>query len=174
MVNLIPNRVECLEILRNSGCEENVIAHCIAVEELAMTIAARTDASGPLVRAGALLHDIGRSKAHGVSHAVEGARIARELGLDERIVHMIERHIGAGITEEEARKIGLPPGEYIPQTLEEKIVAHSDNLVENNEKVSVEQVIQRFQKAGYEDAAKKILALDRELSTLCGIDLDLL
>ena len=51
---------------------------------------------------GALLHDIGRSKTHGIGHAVAGARIALENGLDEKLVKIIERHIGAGIPKEEA------------------------------------------------------------------------
>ena len=82
--------------------------------------------------------------------------------------------MGAGITSEEAEKIGLPPGEYIPETLEEKIVAHSDNLVEQDKKAPVIGVVSRFKELGYHEAAEKILALHRELSTICGLDLDTL
>lgn len=83
-----------------------------------------------LVEAGALLHDLGRSRTHGIRHAVVGGRIAREMGLPEALVRIIERHIGAGIPAEEAGEIGLPRGDYVPETLEEKIVAYADKLIE--------------------------------------------
>ena len=35
-------------------------------------------------------------------------------------MNIIERHIGAGITEEEAVNLGLPKKSYLPETLEEK------------------------------------------------------
>ncbi|UCF08323.1 MAG: TIGR00295 family protein [Thermoplasmata archaeon] len=170
----LPTRDECLKTLRTSGCSENVITHCLAVEGLAVKIAKLAHADLELVSAGALLHDIGRAKTHGVGHAVEGGRIARELGFDERLVLIIERHIGAGITKNEAERIGLPAGEYIPQTLEEKIVAHSDNLIDEDRKVPVSKVISRFEKEGYGEAAQKIRDLHSELSGVCGVDLDLI
>ena len=75
-----------------------------------------------LIRKGALLHDIGRSKTHGITHAIVGAEIARSYGYSQDVLNIIERHIGAGITESEAVKLGLPAKSYVPQTLEEKIV----------------------------------------------------
>jgi len=174
MIEGVPDREECLRLLKEAGCTDNVLAHCIAVEELALRIAKMAHADLELVTAGALLHDIGRSRTHGVAHAVEGGILAREFELDIKIAYMIERHMGAGISPEEAKKIGLPPGEYTPETLEEKIVAHSDNLVEENGKVPVSAVVTRFKKLGYNEAADKIMALHKELSDLCGMDLDAL
>ncbi len=55
-----------------------------------------------------MLHDIGRSKTHGISHAVEGAKIVKQYGYPEEVQNIVERHIGAGITEEESVKLGLP------------------------------------------------------------------
>jgi uncharacterized protein (TIGR00295 family) len=146
MTESVPTREECLELLKEAGCTENVIAHCLAVEDLALRIARLANADMRLVNAGALLHDIGRSRTHGVAHAVEGGNLARKLGLDIKVIRIIERHMGAGIVPEEAEKIGLPPGEYIPETLEEKIVAHSDNLVEENKKAPVIGVVTRFRR----------------------------
>ena len=170
----MPTREECLRLLKEAGCTENVIAHCLAVEGLALRIAKLANADMRLVSAGALLHDIGRSRTHGVAHAVEGGNLARKLDLHENIAHIIERHMGAGIKPEETEKIGLPPGDYIPTTLEEKIVAHSDNLVEENKKTPVIGVVTRFKELGYHEAAEKIMELHRELSTICGLDLDTL
>jgi tRNA (cytidine56-2'-O)-methyltransferase len=174
MTEPVPSRDECLQLLKEAGCTEDVIAHCIAVEELAQRIAQLAHADIELVTAGALLHDIGRSRTHGVAHAVEGGNLARKFGLHNKVVHIIERHMGAGIAREEAEKIGLPPGNYTPITLEEKIVAHSDNLVQDNKKAPVMAVVTRFRDLGYNEAAEKILALHGELSAICGKDLDAL
>jgi uncharacterized protein (TIGR00295 family) len=170
----LPTRDECLEILRSSGCSNQVIAHCMAVEEVAVKIARRTNCDMDLVSSGALLHDIGRARTHGIKHAVEGGNLVRELGLPESIIRIIERHVGAGISKGEACLLGLPERDYIPNTLEEKIVAHADNLINENMKRPVEEIVKQLQSLGYSEAAGKIEALHRELSEICKIDLDLI
>lgn len=97
-----------------------------------------------LVEIGALLHDIGRSKTHTVHHAIVGAEIAREKGLPEPIIKIIERHVGGGITAQEAEKLGWPVKDYIPKTLEEKIVCYADKLTEGNKQVPVEVTIKKL------------------------------
>jgi uncharacterized protein (TIGR00295 family) len=174
MADNLPSNQDYIEILRKSGCSENVISHSQAVKELAVRMAELADADNELVSAAALLHDIGRAKTHGIRHAIVGADMARELGLPESVVLIIERHIGAGITKEEAKRLGFPEKDYVPTTLEEKIVAHSDNLIIENEKRPVKEVAQRFEELGFHEAAKKILRLHEELSEICGIDLDLI
>ena len=125
-----------IELLKKENTPENVIDHCKAVCRKAMEIAANFDnADKDLIRKGALLHDIGRSKTHGIEHAIEGVKIAKKYGYSQDVLNIIERHIGAGITAEEAEKLGLPKKSYIPQTLEEKIVAHADNLISGSEEV---------------------------------------
>ena len=68
------------------------------------------------------------------------------MGFDERLALIAERHIGAGITKEEAIELGLPPKDYLPVTLEEKIVAHADNLIFGTERVEIDAVIKKFEK----------------------------
>ena len=119
--------------MREEGCSDDVIEHCIAVERLAMGIARHctTDVETlALVSRGALLHDIGRSRTHGIMHAVEGAALLRARGMEESITRIVERHIGAGLTSEEAAALGLPRKDYMPTTLAEKIVSQADNLIE--------------------------------------------
>ena len=130
----IPDPKRCIELLRENGCSEDVINHCMAVRDVAVKIAKKAHANIELVEAGALLHDIGRSRTHGILHGVEGVKIAKEIGLPISIILIIERHLGAGIPKDEAVKLGLPAKDFIPETLEEKIVAHTDNLVDDSKR----------------------------------------
>jgi uncharacterized protein (TIGR00295 family) len=168
----IPNPGECLRLLRQAGCSEEVINHCKAVRKVAVRIAKKAHANIPLVEAGSLLHDIGRSKTQGIMHGIEGAKIAVQLGLPESLVHIIERHVGAGIPKEEAIKLGLPPKDYIPTTLEEKIVAHADNLIENDHEHRIEKEVDKALQKGHPKHAERLLQLHKELSQLCGMDLN--
>lgn len=169
---MIPNEDECLRLLRVAGCGDEVVSHCVAVKNLAVIISEKCGANTELVKAGALLHDIGRSKTHSPRHAIEGAAIARWLGLPEEIEKIIERHIGGGIPKEEARALGLPAKDYVPETLEEKIVAHADNLIASDRKEKLTELTERYLKKGLRPAADRIIELHSELSRLCGVDLD--
>ncbi len=168
----IPTKDECIAFLAEAGCSEGVIEHCKAVEKHARKIAQKTEANMELVTCGALLHDIGRGKTHRIQHAVIGGDIARELGLSEDIARIIEKHIGAGLSPSEAESLGLPERDYNLNTLEEKIVAHADNLVGEHEIRPVSDVVKRLEDRGYPEAAQKVLALHRELCEICGLDLD--
>lgn len=145
------SREDALDILKDSGCNEKVIAHCIAVSDLAMEIATRVKSQGKkvdleLVEIGGLLHDIGRAQSHGINHAVLGVELARPYGLGSELQEIIKRHIGAGITRDEAKEMNLPDDDYIPVTLEQKIVAHADNLLVGTERISIEKRIRKMKK----------------------------
>lgn len=155
-----------IELLRKENTPENVIEHSVAVCKKAMEIAANFDnADKDLIRKGALLHDIGRSRTHGITHAVEGVRIAEKYGYGQDVLNIIERHIGAGITEEEAEKLGLPAKSYLPETLEEKIVAHADNLISGSEEVDIDFVIEKWKRRieDSQDNIERLIELDNEL-----------
>ena len=133
-------REEALQLLQRVGCSGAVIKHSLTVERKAVEIAKRIKSKGHrvslrLVSLGALLHDIGRAKTHGIRHGVEGAKILRRFGL-ARFAGFAERHLGAGIPAEEAKELGLPKRDFIPKTLEEKIVTYADKLVEGNKFIS--------------------------------------
>jgi len=172
VVDKLPTPEECIEILKSAGCSDNVIEHCKRVRDVALKIAECTGANKKIVEVGALLHDIGRSKTHSIRHGIEGARIARKLGLPDVIVRIIERHLGAGIPKEEAKKLGLPERDFIPRSLEEKVVAHADNLIEYNRIIRVEEEIERQMRKGNIDYARRLRELHDELSKLCGRDLN--
>ena len=155
-----------IELLEKENTPENVISHCEAVYRKAMKIASNFDsADTDLIRKGALLHDIGRSKTHDINHAIVGVEIAKKYGYSQDVLNIIERHIGAGITEEESKKLGLPEKSYVPQTLEEKIVAHADNLISGSDEVDVEYVIEKWKRRIDEpdDNIKRLIELDNEL-----------
>ena len=99
-----------------------------------------------LVVAGGLLHDLGRARTHNVDHGVVGASMARELGLSDKIVRIIERHIGGGIPAEEAARVGLPVLDYLPISLEEKIVAYGDKLVDRGREVDISVTLGQYEK----------------------------
>lgn len=155
-----------LKILKQEETPENVIEHSKAVYKKAMVIAANfKNADKDLIKKGALLHDIGRSKTHGISHAVEGAKIVKQYGYPEEVQNIVERHIGAGITEEESVKLGLPKKSYIPQTIEEKIVAHADNLLSGTKDVNIDFDIAKWKRKidKPEENIKRLIELDNEL-----------
>ena len=167
----IPTPERCIELLQENGCSSEVIKHCKAVRDVAVRIAKKADADIKLVEAGALLHDIGRSKTHGILHAVEGVKIARRIGVPLSIVYIIERHLGAGIPKEEAVKLGLPEKD-IPETLEEKIIAHADNLIQDGRRQRIEEEIKQAKEKGLEQVAQRLIDLHKELSDICGMDLN--
>jgi len=171
-VRELPSRDECIALLRDSGCNDDVVRHCLAVAELAVKIARKCEADVQLVEVGALLHDLGRCESHNIDHAVRGARLAKSKKLPDEVVKIIERHIGAGISRSEAKKLGLPAKDYIPQTLEEKIVSHADNLMAGTERTSVKQAVNWLVRQGLHEPALKVLKLHEELSAKCRMNLD--
>lgn len=162
---VIPTRDECIVLLKKAGCSENVIEHCKTVAALAIDVAKnRNDVNIRLVECGALLHDIGRGQTHGIEHAVIGAETARKLNLDERLVLIIERHIGAGITQDGAKALGLEDKSYVPESIEEKIVAHADNLVVGTKVVSLDTRIEMMNERGIgNDSIMRVIELANEM-----------
>ncbi|MFH1821067.1 MAG: TIGR00295 family protein [Methanobacteriota archaeon] len=141
-------RNRALRALHESGCHERVVRHCLTVERTAISIANRILANGhdidlQLVSVGGLLHDIGRSKTHGIEHGVEGGKILRIMGL-KGLARFAERHIGAGIPAGEARALGLPPRNFIPRTVEEKVVSYADKLAIGSRRGTYREALDLF------------------------------
>lgn len=139
---------DALRLLSSEGCDARLISHVKAVSKLAKQIATKISSKGipidvSFVEVAALLHDIGRSRTHGIRHGVEGAAIMRAHGFED-YARVCERHIGAGLTLEEAKALGLPEGDYLPETLEEKVVTYADKLIDGDEVVSIFDTIKDF------------------------------
>ena len=141
-----------IKILKDIGCPPHIIEHSNAVSIKALDMASNFEningstVDFELVKGGALLHDIGRSKTQTIKHAVVGAKILSKLNLPSQIVNITLKHIGAGIPRGEAELLGLPPGDYMPITLEEKMVAHADNLINGTDDIELDFVIRKWEK----------------------------
>lgn len=158
-----------LALLKKAGCSEDVIAHSIAVSSLAEEIGVKLLSKGidldiELIIKGALLHDVGRAVTHDVTHVIEGVKLAENFSLEPEVIGIIKTHVGAGITFKEARQLGFPLGTYVPQTIEQKIVAHADNLVKGNKRISLQTRIEHMKKENMSDyIIKRIVRLASEI-----------
>lgn len=135
-----------IQILKSLNCPDHLIDHSVAVCKKALKLSSNFDIDLEILKTGALLHDIGRCKTNGIDHAIVGAEMLKNLGFSSEVSNIALKHIGAGITKEEAKLLGLPPKDYIPFTLEEKIVAHADNLIHWSREVDLDFTIKKWEK----------------------------
>lgn len=173
----IPTPAECRRLFEETALERAVIEHVEAVAALgtraALALRARSHPIDvDLVTAGCLLHDIGRSRTHGLDHASVGARMLREHGYPEALCLCVERHTGGGIDPQEARTLGLPAKDYTPVTLEERLVCHIDNLFDGSVRQPVARELAWLRWRGLPRVADKVQKLHSEISSLLGTDLD--
>jgi len=145
--------------------------HTQAVSALAVEIAKQLQEKGhqinvQLVEVGALLHDLGRSQTHSVDHAIVGAKLAQQEGLPKEIASIIKRHVGAGITNEEAQWLGWPEDNYIPQSLEEKVICYADKRIDNNKIIPIDVTINQLQAENMPEAAERVRKLHNEITAL--------
>jgi uncharacterized protein len=121
-----------IALLRKAGVPEDDIKHCKKVAEKALEVAQRTgeQVDMELVGRGALFHDLGKAVTHAIEHGKIGAEMGKDLGLPEAITAIMEKHIRGGLTEEEAKELGLPVKDYTLRSLEERIVIYADRLVD--------------------------------------------
>lgn len=163
-----------------------VLGHCRCVEALAAAMCDCAERQGlavdrQVVQQGALLHDIGRSVTQDVRHASVGADLLRQDGAsagasawDPRVVLCVERHTGAGIDATEAKALGLPVRDYTPKALEEKIVAHADNLYSGDKRITLDDLEAKYTAKKLPKAWSKIRDLHEELEDLLEVDLEAL
>ncbi len=133
------------------GLPENVRRHCVKVAEIALRIAERIRKNGhevdlEAVKKGALLHDVGRAITHEpFRHFIISGEILRKEGFDEKIVRIAERHFSAGVSEEDAKMLGLEVVKsFMPETLEEKIVCYADKVTKGDKEISFEDFLKRL------------------------------
>ena len=152
-----------------------------ALEILALPANAGLKLDAETVSCGAMLHDlgVGRCRApsilcegneHYLRHGLIGGQMLREYGerqhIDlEKYARICERHTGAGLTANEiiAQKLPLPPRDFLPETLEEKLVCLADKFFSksgNMQEKPLERVWHCLDRFG-EDSANRLQDLIR-------------
>jgi uncharacterized protein len=161
---------QAIKLLEENNVQQNVIEHCLTVSGVAVGFAKMINARGHdidvgFVETGALIHDIGRAKTHGIMHGIEGAKILSDF---PRYARVCERHIGGGITKEEARTLGLPARDYLPETLEEEVICYADKLVHGDRITTIDETIRKFEERLGPDhpTIGRIRHLDRKMRAL--------
>ena len=170
----IPKKHEILKWMKKLNLPRNIIKHELAVMREARDIAhniTKSPVNSKLVKIGALIHDIGRIQTHTLAHGPFGGDIIRQAGLPEELARIAERHSMAGLSPKEAKRFDLPNRNYIPQTLEEKIVCLADKYHIGSQKVSIQERFDRWiAKYGETDLLqnqfKRALQLEEEILRL--------
>ena len=105
-----------------------------------------------------MLHDIGivacdapSIHCHGhlpyIRHGIAGAEILRKEGLGEDFCRVCERHTGSGIlaSEIEAQGLPLPVKDYVPETIEEKLICYADKFFSKSGDPAREKTLERVE-----------------------------
>jgi len=134
---------EALRLLYQYGNEAAWTRHCVAVSRVAARIAEiiapKCAIDTDYLKVGALLHDIGRYKTHDpILHGVEGYRLLMGLG-HCREAFICASHVLSGMQGAEAVLHGLPDQDFIPETLEQRLVPLIDGMVEFDRPTTLER-----------------------------------
>jgi uncharacterized protein len=168
----LPSREQAIELLHKNKCPKTVIDHCKVVADLSVEIAFKLQNKDfkvnlQLVEAGALLHDIGRVRSHKVDHGLIGAKIVESEGLPNEVANIVKRHVGGGISSNEATQFGWPKDDYMPETIEEKVVSYADKRVDKDKRVPIDLEIKRLN-VDHREAAERVRKLHEEITHLLG------
>ena len=170
---MIPSEANALALHRKYGSNDRIVRHCQTVTRVVKILAEGLGKRGisvdtKAVVAAALLHDIGRSRVQTVRHGLEGSEMIEKEGVDKKIVEIVRKHVGAGISAEEAKALGLPALDYVPKTLEERLVCFADKMVDSDKVRPFEGEVRRFVDKGHD--VERLLALERGLREQLGTD----
>jgi len=170
---MIPNAQEASALHEKYRSNDRIVSHCQACAKISRMLSERAAEHGHPVNvdavvAGALLHDIGRSQVQTVSHGYVGAGILEKEGVDGIVVKIVRRHVGAGISAEEALALGFPAGDYIPRTLEEKLVCFADKMLDGDKARPFEEEVKRFVKKGHD--VQRLRRLKEDVDGAVGAD----
>jgi len=117
--------------------------HCHAVslvaERTGRLLAEHCDVDRDFLRVAGLIHDIGRYRTHDpVRHGVEGYRLLTSLG-HHREAFICASHVQCGLSAREAARAGLPDRDFMPRSLEERLIPVLDSIVEIDRPTTVEK-----------------------------------
>ncbi len=117
----------------NAAAFELVYTHCRIVCEIAESLL-DTDLDRALVRAGALLHDIGvyrlaAGEAY-IRHGILGRELLGATDVPEVVARFCDHHTGVGLNRDDVLRQGLPlpPDDYLAETPEQELVMYADKF----------------------------------------------
>ena len=126
--------------------EEVLVFHLKAVAKKSLEMAKRVKEpiDFKFLEEAALLHDIAVSRVQFgedknpkkppyIAHGYLGRQILEKENLPRHAL-VAERHVGSGLTKEEAKMLGLPEREMLPVTIEEKIICVADKFYSKSHK----------------------------------------
>ncbi len=171
---ILPDKRFAIELLRKVKLPISIRVHSINVANKGLEIAnkiSKVKVDKQLIVIGGLFHDIGRSKTHGFEHALIGGKILRERGLPSKLAKICETHILGGLDKEDAEDLGLPVKDYLPESIEEKIICLADKMTAGTNFISVEKRFERwFNKYGKSKillkAKKRVEKIQKEIKDL--------
>jgi len=124
-----------------------------------------------LIISGALLHDIGsfgfmenfsKKQTSYLEHGIIGGKILRSEGLEKEAL-IAERHIGAGLSKKYIieNNLHLPQKDFLPITLEEKIICYADKFHSKSGKIDSLKSIKKEMKGFGAEPLKRFLELEK-------------
>lgn len=141
----------CFAFQMTPFCSEIMRIHCRCVLQKAEILARSSRYADAFdyafLREAVMLHDYGIIGVNApdigcfghepyIAHGMIGAKILRDLDPVRYARHarVCERHIGSGLTAEEIKNAGLPlpARDFLPETLEEKLITYADNFFSKN------------------------------------------
>ncbi len=144
----------------------SLLKHSCLVTQKALEVVAKhpeLNADANFIAEAAMLHDIGIFRTYAPSihclgnmpyicHGYLGAELIRSEGFD-RHARVCERHTGVGLYADEIvkLKIPVPVADYIPETIEEKIICYADKFYSkaHPERVlTIDEIINHLHKYG--------------------------
>lgn len=163
-------------------CREIMQVHCRAVYQKALQLAEESRYADAIdyvfLEEAVMLHDYGiigvdapdigcEGREPYIAHGVIGAEYLRSLDRKRYARHarVCERHIGSGLTAKEivSSSLPLPVKDFLPETLEEKLITYADNYFSKNpahltEEKSFERVVKGMERFG-EEPVRRLLEL---------------
>jgi uncharacterized protein len=151
-----------------------IYGHSKKVQEISLRIAKKVKKNYPklnisFIKNASLLHDIGRFSCpplekNSIRHGIKGAEILRKEGL-QKYAKFAERHIGAGISKKDIieQKLDLPLKDYMPKSMEEKIISHADNVTKGDKESDFNDVYEAFKNKVNKKCADKVKKLKEEV-----------
>lgn len=141
----IPTKPEALKLHKKYAWDNQVRRYVVLHSEITTEIAfwcvkkKNLQIDKPRLRAACLLHDIGsyiflashtEQRRVYPQHALFGAMLLQEEGVDEQICEMVKTHVLLGLTKAEIKehKLALPHKSFEPQSLEARLLCYADRF----------------------------------------------